>query len=118
MLIESLEHLCKVILGLFFIRFQAAVCFFAGETFYLLPGKEYVVGRKNCDILLASDQSISRSHAQLTVTDQVREIKNSLNKIELACCRSKLTAGVKRCKQRKIFFILESIDWIFSYLQG
>uniref|UniRef100_A0A096M638 Nibrin n=1 Tax=Poecilia formosa TaxID=48698 RepID=A0A096M638_POEFO len=47
-----------------------------GETFYLLPGKEYVVGRKNCDILLASDQSISRSHAQLTVTDLVREIKN------------------------------------------
>uniref|UniRef100_A0A8B9KHD2 Nibrin n=1 Tax=Astyanax mexicanus TaxID=7994 RepID=A0A8B9KHD2_ASTMX len=36
-------------------------------TFYLLPGKEYVVGRKNCDILLANDQSISRVHAQLTM---------------------------------------------------
>ncbi|XP_032415014.1 nibrin isoform X2 [Xiphophorus hellerii] len=48
-----------------------------GETFYLLPGKEYVVGRKNCDILLASDQSISRSHAQLTVTDQTLTLKDT-----------------------------------------
>ncbi|XP_014839963.1 PREDICTED: nibrin [Poecilia mexicana] len=48
-----------------------------GETFYLLPGKEYVVGRKNCDILLASDQSISRSHAQLTVTDLTLTLKDT-----------------------------------------
>ncbi|PWA23805.1 hypothetical protein CCH79_00011010, partial [Gambusia affinis] len=47
------------------------------ETFYLLPGKEYVVGRKNCDILLASDQSISRSHAQLTVTDLTLTLKDT-----------------------------------------
>ncbi|KAM4735204.1 LOW QUALITY PROTEIN: nibrin [Anableps anableps] len=48
-----------------------------GETYYLLPGKEYVVGRKNCDILLASDQSISRSHAQLTVTDLTLTLKDT-----------------------------------------
>ncbi|XP_022529955.2 nibrin [Astyanax mexicanus] len=46
-------------------------------TFYLLPGKEYVVGRKNCDILLANDQSISRVHAQLTVADQTVTLKDS-----------------------------------------
>uniref|UniRef100_A0A3Q3W779 FHA domain-containing protein n=1 Tax=Mola mola TaxID=94237 RepID=A0A3Q3W779_MOLML len=43
-----------------------------GETHYLRFSKEYVVGRKNCDILLSNDQSISRAHAHLTATDQVR----------------------------------------------
>uniref|UniRef100_A0A3B4Z386 FHA domain-containing protein n=1 Tax=Stegastes partitus TaxID=144197 RepID=A0A3B4Z386_9TELE len=45
-----------------------------GETYYLLSGKEYVVGRKNCDILLPSDQSISRAHAQLTASNEVRKV--------------------------------------------
>lgn len=44
-----------------------------GVTHYLLPGKEYVVGRKNCEVILPNDQSISRAHAHLTATDQVRE---------------------------------------------
>ncbi|XP_066538843.1 nibrin isoform X2 [Hoplias malabaricus] len=46
-------------------------------AFNLLPGKEYVVGRKNCDILLANDQSISRVHAHLTVTEQSVVVKDS-----------------------------------------
>ncbi|XP_067365098.1 nibrin isoform X2 [Channa argus] len=41
-----------------------------GETHYLLSSKEYVVGRKNCDILLPNDQSISRAHALLTATNE------------------------------------------------
>ncbi|XP_035236770.1 nibrin [Anguilla anguilla] len=41
-----------------------------GESYYLLPGKEYVVGRKNCEVLLQNDQSISRVHAHLTVSPQ------------------------------------------------
>lgn len=49
-----------------------ATVFLPGETHYLLSSKEYVVGRKNCDILLSNDQSISRAHAILTVTEQVR----------------------------------------------
>jgi len=32
-----------------------------------LTGKEYVIGRKNTDIILANDQSISRKHATLCV---------------------------------------------------
>ncbi|XP_075868539.1 nibrin [Nelusetta ayraudi] len=48
-----------------------------GETHYLLSSKEYVVGRKNCDILLANDQSISRAHARLTATDQTLTLKDS-----------------------------------------
>ncbi|NXC41984.1 NBN protein, partial [Penelope pileata] len=39
-----------------------------GEPFRLLVGIEYVVGRKNCAILIQDDQSISRSHAVLTVS--------------------------------------------------
>ncbi|XP_028282109.1 nibrin [Parambassis ranga] len=48
-----------------------------GNTHYLLPSKEYVVGRKNCDILLPDDQSISRAHASLTVTDQTLTLKDT-----------------------------------------
>ncbi|XP_041268875.1 nibrin isoform X4 [Onychostruthus taczanowskii] len=38
------------------------------EPYRLLSGVEYVVGRRNCTILLQDDQSISRSHAVLTVS--------------------------------------------------
>lgn len=48
-----------------------------GETHYLLSSRDYVVGRKNCDILLCNDQSISRAHAQLTATDQTLTLKDS-----------------------------------------
>lgn len=47
------------------------------EACYLLPGKEYVVGRKNCDILLPSDQSISRAHAHLSATEQTLTLKDT-----------------------------------------
>ncbi|XP_073702933.1 nibrin [Garra rufa] len=48
-----------------------------GESIVLLPGQEYVVGRKNCAILLSNDQSISRVHASLTVTEQAVTLKDS-----------------------------------------
>lgn len=48
-----------------------------GESFFLLPGQKYVVGRKNCEILLSNDQSISREHAHLTVTEQGISLKES-----------------------------------------
>ncbi|KAM7075892.1 nibrin [Molossus nigricans] len=38
----------------------------AREPYRLLTDVEYVVGRKNCGILIENDQSISRSHAVLT----------------------------------------------------
>ncbi|XP_077208069.1 nibrin isoform X2 [Paroedura picta] len=40
----------------------------AGEPYRLLIGVEYVVGRRNCAILIQDDQSISRSHAVLSVS--------------------------------------------------
>ncbi|XP_038850946.1 nibrin-like isoform X2 [Salvelinus namaycush] len=48
-----------------------------GVTHYLLPDKEYVVGRKNCEVILPNDQSISRAHAHLTATDQALTLKDS-----------------------------------------
>ncbi|KAM8869624.1 nibrin isoform 2-T2 [Spinachia spinachia] len=48
-----------------------------GETHYLISCKEYVVGRKNCDILLPNDQSISRAHACLTAADQTLTLKDT-----------------------------------------
>ncbi|XP_058032934.1 nibrin isoform X1 [Ahaetulla prasina] len=38
-----------------------------GSSYRFLVGVEYVVGRKNCGILIQNDQSISRSHAVFTV---------------------------------------------------
>ncbi|XP_048452102.1 nibrin [Rhincodon typus] len=38
------------------------------EPYHLLVGVDYIVGRKNCTILLRDDQSISRSHAALSVS--------------------------------------------------
>ncbi|XP_035174479.1 nibrin [Oxyura jamaicensis] len=43
----------------------------AGEPYRLLVGTDYVVGRRNCAILIQDDQSISRSHAVLTVSHPV-----------------------------------------------
>ena len=34
----------------------------------VLPGKEYVLGRRDCDIVIENDQSVSRKHAILKVT--------------------------------------------------
>ncbi|NXJ67238.1 NBN protein, partial [Rostratula benghalensis] len=54
-------------------------CLFSGEPFWLLSGVEYVVGRKNCAILIQDDQSISRSHAVLTVSHHETPPSQSLS---------------------------------------
>ncbi|XP_062278474.1 nibrin isoform X2 [Scomber scombrus] len=48
-----------------------------GEIHYLSSSKEYTVGRKNCEIILPNDQSISRAHAHLTATDQTLTVKDT-----------------------------------------
>uniref|UniRef100_A0A8C3U5R2 Nibrin n=1 Tax=Catharus ustulatus TaxID=91951 RepID=A0A8C3U5R2_CATUS len=50
-----------------------------GEPYRLLSGVEYVVGRKNCTILIQDDQSISRSHAVLTVNQSETSSSQSLS---------------------------------------
>ncbi|XP_005381816.1 PREDICTED: nibrin isoform X2 [Chinchilla lanigera] len=46
-----------------------------GEPYRLLTGIEYVVGRKNCAILIDNDQSISRNHAVLTANVSVTNLQ-------------------------------------------
>ncbi|CAL9705754.1 unnamed protein product [Knipowitschia caucasica] len=48
-----------------------------GETLYLQTSKNYVVGRKTCDVILSEDQSISRAHALLSTTEQTLTVKDT-----------------------------------------
>jgi hypothetical protein len=41
----------------------------AARRYSLVPGREMVVGRKDCDILLSGDGSVSRRHATLCVSE-------------------------------------------------
>ncbi|NWZ67696.1 NBN protein, partial [Acrocephalus arundinaceus] len=54
-------------------------CLFPGEPYRLLSGVEYVVGRKNCTILIQDDQSISRSHAVLIISQPETSPSQSLS---------------------------------------
>ncbi|KAM3927682.1 nibrin [Leptodactylus fuscus] len=38
-----------------------------GPSYHFLTGTDYIVGRKNCAILIGDDQSISRAHASFSV---------------------------------------------------
>nr|XP_019581803.1 PREDICTED: nibrin isoform X2 [Rhinolophus sinicus] len=49
----------------------------AREPYRLLTGVEYVVGRKNCGILIEKDQSISRNHAVLTANFSVTNLSQT-----------------------------------------
>uniref|UniRef100_A0A8C5RI35 Nibrin n=1 Tax=Laticauda laticaudata TaxID=8630 RepID=A0A8C5RI35_LATLA len=54
-----------------------------GPLYRLLVGVEYVVGRKNCGILIQNDQSISRSHAVLSVKHPQMNLSQSSSFPEL-----------------------------------
>ncbi|NP_001069305.2 nibrin [Bos taurus] len=49
----------------------------AREPYRLLTGVEYIVGRKNCGILIEDDQSISRNHATLTANFSVTNLSQT-----------------------------------------
>ena len=34
----------------------------------ILGGKQYLVGRRDCDILVANDATVSRKHAEISMT--------------------------------------------------
>lgn len=48
-----------------------------GEPYRLLTGVEYIVGRKNCAILIEDDQSISRNHAVLIANFPVTNLSQT-----------------------------------------
>ncbi|XP_054548092.1 nibrin isoform X2 [Talpa occidentalis] len=47
------------------------------EPYRLLTGVDYLVGRKNCNILIEDDKSISRDHAVLTANFSVNNLSQS-----------------------------------------
>ncbi|XP_058524824.1 nibrin-like isoform X3 [Ochotona princeps] len=49
----------------------------AREPYRLLTGTEYIIGRKNCAILIENDQSISRNHAVLTAHFAVTDLSQT-----------------------------------------
>ncbi|XP_072459717.1 nibrin isoform X2 [Notamacropus eugenii] len=48
-----------------------------GDPYRLLLNVDYVVGRKNCGILIEDDQSISRNHALLTVRHSMTNLSQA-----------------------------------------
>ncbi|XP_076437770.1 uncharacterized protein LOC143276963 [Babylonia areolata] len=46
------------------------------RKFLLLPGKQYVLGRRDCDIVIENDQSVSRKHAILSVQHPDANVSN------------------------------------------
>ncbi|KAM9094174.1 nibrin isoform X1 [Sarcophilus harrisii] len=48
-----------------------------GDPYRLLVDVDYIVGRKNCGILIEDDQSISRNHALLTVRHSVTNLSQA-----------------------------------------
>ena len=48
---------------------------FAGESYHLVVGKEYAVGRKEpCDIVFPTEMSLSRKHAVLRIEYQENHV--------------------------------------------
>ncbi|MED6263248.1 hypothetical protein CHARACLAT_002553 [Characodon lateralis] len=84
--------------------------------YYLLPDKEYVVGRKNCDVLLPSDQSISRSHAQLTVTDQTLTLKDT-SKYGTVVNNQQLTAPIELSSGDNVTFGVFQSKFTVGFLE-
>uniref|UniRef100_A0A8C5T7M4 Nibrin n=1 Tax=Malurus cyaneus samueli TaxID=2593467 RepID=A0A8C5T7M4_9PASS len=75
MFLLSASDILVVFVNLYF----SVSCLFSGEPYRLLSGIEYVVGRKNCTILIQDDQSISRNHAVLTVDQPETSSSQSLS---------------------------------------
>lgn len=58
------------------------VCYFTGGQYYLLVGKSHVVSRRDGDIILADDQSVSRRHAVITVEHNIKDlVRNYMTEI-------------------------------------
>ncbi|KAH1024691.1 hypothetical protein HUJ05_004142 [Dendroctonus ponderosae] len=61
-----------------------------GDSITLPEEKDYVLGRKNCDILILNDQSISREHARLRVKDGSVTLEDSKSRYQTLYNGSKL----------------------------
>jgi len=65
-----------------------ALCSFTGELYYLTAGKSHVVGRKDGDLILLDDQSVSRQHAVITVVHSIKDVvRNFISQKDFFLCR-------------------------------
>lgn len=74
-----------------------------------LVGVEYVVGRKNCGILIQNDQSISRSHAVLSVNHPQVNLVSIIFQNFLPTVSWAVIHYIKACFLNWTFFDLEQI---------
>lgn len=62
--------------------------YFTGELYYMIVGKSHVVGRKDGDLILTDDQSVSRRHAVITVVHSIENVvRNFIRQKEFVLCR-------------------------------
>ena len=67
-----MPHQYSVILSFRYINLHSLILCFTftdlDQKCVILGGKVYIVGRRDCDILLPGDQTVSRKHAELSVS--------------------------------------------------
>jgi hypothetical protein len=72
-----------------------ALCSFTGELYYLIAGKSHVVGRKDADLILSDDQSVSRRHAVITVVHSIKDVvRNFIRQKDFVLCRKYQSPGL------------------------
>jgi len=72
-----------------------ALCSFTGELYYLIAGKTHVVGRKDGDLTLSGDQSVSRQHAFITVVHSIKDmVRNFIRQKDFVLCRKYQLSGL------------------------
>jgi hypothetical protein len=72
-----------------------ALCSFTGELYYLIAGKSHVVGRKDGDLILSDDQSVSRRHAVISVVHSIKDVvRNFIRQKDFLLCRKYQLPGV------------------------
>jgi len=80
------EEVCVLIL---------ALCSFTGELYYLIAGKSHVVGRKDGNLTLSGDQSVSRRHAVITVVHSIKDVvRNFIRQKDFVLCRKYQLSGL------------------------
>ncbi|KAF5284674.1 hypothetical protein FQA39_LY16956 [Lamprigera yunnana] len=78
-----------------------------GDLFYMVPNKEYIVGRTTGDLLLNDDKSISRKHAVLKTTE---------TEVSVEDCGSTYGTSIDNVKLNKCTFLINGSKLKFGKL--
>jgi len=78
-----------------YIYINCNICSFTGELYCLVAGKNHVVGRKDVDLTLSDDQSVSRRHAVITVVHSIKDVvRNFIRQKDFVLCRKYQLSGL------------------------